>query len=362
MKFSVRFVAVDNKCNLLAQLAAIENMISLPELFHRLDRTLFIAIGHDEEIGGSNGAAHISAYFSQRNLSFEYILDEGNIMVSNFIPGMKGHLALIGTIEKGMMNVELSVKGLGGHASMPPIHAEGNVQQDRRILPILLRALLDLENHPCPSHFGRLSPLRRMLEIVARQRLVSFPMNIIFSNFWFFGPIVQRVLNRLSAGAAASIRTTTAITRIMGGEKLNSLPTKVKAYINHRVHPHDSIEKILKYDQRIINNKRVSIRLLDGSRPPSKDSGFMVSGYQYIEKSVRMVFDLPSAPSLVVGNTDTYWYWNLSDQIYRFLPIAMALKDATMVHGYNERIGVKALEELVKFYETLILVDGLQPS
>ena len=186
--FADLFLAVDNKCNALAQLAAIENILSSSELFHQLDRTVFVAIGHDEEIGGKNGAANISAYFSQRQLSFEYILDEGNIMVSNFIPGMKGHLALIGTIEKGMMNVELSVTGLGGHASMPPIHAEGNIQQDRRILPILLRALLALENHPCPSHFGPTSPLRQMLEIVARQRLVSFPINVVFSNFWFFVP------------------------------------------------------------------------------------------------------------------------------------------------------------------------------
>jgi len=353
-------VAVDNKCNVLAQLAAIENILSSPQLFHRLDRILFVAIGHDEEIGGTHGAAQIATYFSQRQLSFEYILDEGNIMVSQFIPGMKGHLALIGTVEKGMMNVELSVSGLGGHASMPPIHAEGNVQQDRRILPILLRALLALENHPSPGHFGPLTPLRRMLEIVARQRLVSFPMNIIFSNFWFFGPLVKQVLTRLSAGAAASIRTTTAITRIMGGDKLNSLPTKVKAYINHRIHPNDSIEGILKYDQRIINNPKVAIRLLEGSRPPSRDSGFTSSGYQRIETSVRMVFDLPSAPSLVVGNTDSYWYWSLSDQIYRFLPIAMSLKDATMVHGYNERIEVKALWNLVQFYETLILLDGIK--
>jgi len=351
---------VDNKCNVLAQLAAMENILSSPELFKQLDRPIFMAIGHDEEIGGPSGAANISKYFSQRQLSFDYILDEGNIMVSNFIPGMKGHLALIGTIEKGFMNVELSVIGRGGHASMPPIHAEGNVQQDRRIVPILLRSLLALEKHPCPTYFNRSSPLRRMLEIVTRQRLVSFPMNVVFSNFWLFGPIVKVVLSKLSAGAAASIRTTTAITRIVGGEKLNSLPMKVKAYINHRIHPQDSIESILTYDQKIINNQRVAIRLLDGSRPPSKDSGYTSSGYQFIEKSVRLVFDLPSAPSLVVGNTDTYWYWNLSDQIYRFLPIAMALKDATMVHGYNERIGVRALNDLVKFYETLILLDGLK--
>eukprot|EP00979_Chaetoceros_neogracilis_P006640 scaffold1352_cov129-Chaetoceros_neogracile.AAC.2 len=41
----------------------------------------------------------------------------------------------------------------------------------------------------------------------------------------------------------------TAVTKIYGGKKMNALPSEVKAYINHRVHPNDTFENILEYDR-----------------------------------------------------------------------------------------------------------------
>jgi len=91
----------------------------------------------------------------------------------------------------------------------------------------------------------------------------------LFSNFWLLGPLFKHLLLRASSGAAASIRTTTAVTKIYGGKKMNALPSEVKAYINHRVHPNDTFESILEYDRKVINDDRVKLHLMKGSIPAS---------------------------------------------------------------------------------------------
>jgi acetylornithine deacetylase/succinyl-diaminopimelate desuccinylase-like protein len=58
----------------------------------------------------------------------------------------------------------------------------------------------------------------------------------IFRNLWLFK---SEIINRLTEAVevAAQIRTTTALTVISGGIKDNVLPTKAKAWVNHRIHP-----------------------------------------------------------------------------------------------------------------------------
>jgi carboxypeptidase PM20D1 len=41
-----------------------------------LRRTIYIAFGHDEEIGGQHGAVKISALLNSRGVQLEYVLDE----------------------------------------------------------------------------------------------------------------------------------------------------------------------------------------------------------------------------------------------------------------------------------------------
>ena len=66
--------AIDNKQNVVGQLGAIENILT-----NNIDlkRGLYIALGHDEEIGGHEGAAYIAKYLKERNIRFEGIYDEG---------------------------------------------------------------------------------------------------------------------------------------------------------------------------------------------------------------------------------------------------------------------------------------------
>ena len=91
---------------------------------------------------------------------------------------------------------------------------------------------------------------------------------------------------------------------------------------------------------------------------PSPISSIDSNAFKTIQTCVSAVYDVISGPSLMIGNTDTRWYWNLSDNIFRFSPITISVHDLTMFHGVNERIEVDTLAEMVLFYAVLIQMCG----
>ena len=229
--------AIDNKHNVVSQLGAVEELL-LNEI--PMKRTLYIAIGHDEEVRGFNGAAKIAEYLSQNNITFEFILDEGTMMVSNALPGYHKPIGMIANAEKGNIMVEMKVTGPGGHSSQPSI-------KDESLVSIMGKAVTKISENPMPAHFEKGSMFRCTLESNADK--MPFPLNLLYTNFWIFGPLMKYLLLHASNGAAASIRTTSAVVKIFGGLKFNVLPSEVKAYINHRVHPLDTLESVLEYDR-----------------------------------------------------------------------------------------------------------------
>lgn len=104
----------------------------------------------------------------------------------------------------------------------------------------------------------------------------------------------------------------------------------------------------------MINDKRVTVRIMNPSTLPSPASDVSSYSFGIIQETIQEVFGNLSAPALVVGNTDTRWYWDLSTQIYRFSPVALSLEETTMFHGLNERISKKSLVSMVDFYKLLI--------
>jgi len=123
---------------------------------------------------------------------------------------------------------------------MPPINEDGAIS-------IIGKAVSRLEACPQPGHFEAGSNFRSALEYISSR--FHFPMNLIASNFWLFGPVMKRLIVNANAGAAAMVRTTTAVCKIHGGTKLNVLPYDVRAYVNHRVHPLDTFESVLEHDR-----------------------------------------------------------------------------------------------------------------
>ena len=78
-------------------------------------------------------------------------------------------------------------------------------------------------------------------------------------------------------------------------------------------------------------------------------------GFKTIQKTIGETFgDIIVSPTLVVAGTDSKHFKNVSDNIYRFLPIHINPENIKSFHGINERISVNDFENSVRFYVHLI--------
>jgi carboxypeptidase PM20D1 len=79
-------------------------------------------------------------------------------------------------------------------------------------------------------------------------------------------------------------------------------------------------------------------------------------GYQVIQTTALQIFSgAVTAPSLVVGATDSRHYQSVSKNIYRFLPVQVKKSELSRFHGLDERIAVEQYRQVVRFYRQLIL-------
>ncbi|MFH1852324.1 MAG: M20/M25/M40 family metallo-hydrolase, partial [Candidatus Neomarinimicrobiota bacterium] len=306
------------------------------------ERTVLLAFGHDEEIGGSRGAAKIAALLEQRNIRAVLVLDEGGLIVLEGVPGITAPVALVGVAEKGYLSLELTVHSNPGHSSMPPPETAIN---------ILSQAIVALQEQPLPATLD--GPLREMLVTIAPE--TGLPYNLLFSNLWAFGPIIKSQL-AASPKSAALIRTTTAATMFNSGIKDNVLPTTAQAVVNFRLKPGDSIAEVVDYVRRAIDDPRVEISVIPGAdQEASSVSDHRSDQFVVLAKSIRQIYpDALVSPYISVGGTDAKHYDRVSDNIFRFLPLKMNNEQLDSMHGNDEAISADSYLRLIAFYSQII--------
>lgn len=329
---------MDDKANVVGILEAAEYLLA-----HGFTprRTLFFAFGHDEEIGGNNGASQIAALLQRRNVELEFVLDEGGNILDGIIPGPRAPVALIGIAEKGYVSVELSVVMPSGHASTPPVHTA---------IGILSGAIAKLEQSPFAARLSE--PMRQMFAFIGPD--MPWPQRIGLANLWIFWPLLQRQLAQ-SPLTNAAIRTTQAATVFRSGVKENVLPVQATAVVNFRILPGDSVSAVVEHTRRVIADSAVKIAPLDIRVEPSPISDPQSSAFERLHRTIKEVApEVLVAPSLLVAATDSRHYARLSKNIFRFLPITITTEDARRFHGINERIAVKDYERCVRFFVQLM--------
>ena len=68
---------------------------------HVPERAVYLAYGHDEEVGGTHGAAAIARLLEARGVQLAFVLDEGGVVLSDGVPPfVTAPVAIIGTAEK----------------------------------------------------------------------------------------------------------------------------------------------------------------------------------------------------------------------------------------------------------------------
>jgi len=331
---------LDTKDSLLGILESAEKLISegfVPE------STIYFAFGGDEEVMGLQGAGKIVDYFKNQNISFDWVLDEGSIIAENMLSMVEKPLALIGISEKGFANVRLVAHGEAGHASMPPEHTAAG---------LISRAVYRLENNSFPVKLTK--TVKEFLKSLIPH--VSFTLAIVFSNLWFFAPIVKLIFKK-SPKTAAMVRTTQAATILKGSKKDNILPDKAEAIINVRILPGEKKSYVLKRMKSVVKDSQVTVEFMnenDASNPVSESSS-TADGYLKIKSTVNKVYpEGIVSPFLVTVTTDSRHYKDITDNIYRFVPMVLTGEDLKKIHGLNESISIENYTLIINFFTELM--------
>jgi carboxypeptidase PM20D1 len=329
---------IDDKISVISIMESIE-MLLIKGFIPK--RTIYISFGHDEEIGGLNGAKTIANYLEKQNIKAEFILDEGGTITQEMIPGIKKDVALIGIAEKGFLSLELSVKLNGGHSSMP---------DKETAIDVLCGAISTLKNNRFPPVIS--PPIKQFIKNLGPE--MPFMTKLAFANSSIFKSLIIATYEK-SASGNALIRTTTAPTIFTSGVKENIIPQFASATINFRIIPGTNITSVIKYVSQNINDERIKIKVNTFNSEPSKVSSTKSFGYKTIRKTIAQIYPKTLiSPYLVIGATDSRHFENISDDIYRFLPIKLNKKNIKSFHGINESISINDFKNSIHFYTQLI--------
>ena len=329
---------LDDKASVLAQLEAVEYLLGTG---FRPTRTLLLAFGQDEECQGRRGAGAMAAELARRGTRAEYVLDEGGLIKTDGVAGIKKPVALVGITEKGYLTLELTATGAGGHSSMPPAQTS---------IGAVAAAVVKLEQNPFPARLD--GGDNDLLDYLASE--VPLGQRLVFANRWLFAPIIKKILAATPAGNA-TLRTTTAATIFQAGAKENVLPIDATATVNFRLLPGDSVAGVVREVRRIIADEKIAIKIIGQPNAPSPVSDPNAAAFQQLHRTIRSVFPAAIvAPYVVTGATDARQYAVLSPNVYRFLPAQMDQEAIESMHGSNERMPVANYPKMVQFYATLI--------
>jgi len=322
---------LDTKCTLHGVVEAAETLL---ENGFTPQNDLYLCFSGDEETFGESAAAMVR-WFEAQGIS-PSVLDEGGAIVEGVFPGVALPAAAVGTGEKGISNVELSITGKGGHASTPPQHT-----------PVgeLAQAILAVENHPFQAEL--VPPVAALFDTLGRY--AGFGMRLVFANLWCFRPLLFALAKKSGGELNAMVRTTCAFTKMEGGTAWNVIPSKVTAGANMRL-LNQSPEQAAQEIRKKIGNDRVQGTVL----APNAPSPFSVTEgpeWDTLKETIRQTWPgVVVTPYLMVAASDSRHYARISDRVYRFCPMELPAESRQTIHGHNERIAVDALLKIVTFY------------
>ena len=329
--------ALDDKGALCVLLDAVENLLAdgwAPP------RPVLLCLGPDEEVHGSTGRL-IATELHARGITPWLVLDEGGAIVDIPFPGVDGLFAMVGVAEKGVMSVELSTVGEGGHASAP----DGLTAVGR-----LARAVSRLNRNPFDVQLPRtVSAMLAALAGHARPRPARL-YRLAAKVPW----LTARLLLVGGSDGAALVRTSLAPTMLSGGSSANVLPSSATAMLNIRVTVGETTDSVLARLRQVVADPEVTVRMVEGDEPTPESSPDNAQ-FALIRAAVTSGYPgVATVPYLTTAATDGRHWHRFSPAVYRFAPLRMDGGLRAGVHGSDERVAIDSLVRGERFYRALL--------
>ncbi|MEJ2258504.1 MAG: M20/M25/M40 family metallo-hydrolase [Woeseiaceae bacterium] len=199
--------ALDAKSSLIYVMEAIETL-SKQEFVPRCD--VYVLAGHDEEIGGADGAGAIASLLRSRNVRFSWLVDEAGGFSGNLDGSIEPMVANIGVAQRGFANVRITASAEGGHS------ASGI---EETAITRLSRAIVAIRENPMPGGLDGITEA----ELKARATGGLFLQKFMAANMWLARPLAEWTVR--SGGHVNYLRSTMAVTVVEGGS-LTSCPRR----------------------------------------------------------------------------------------------------------------------------------------
>ncbi len=331
---------VDTKGNLFCIMQAAEELIAegfVPPC------DVYISGSCTEEIlGYGGGASDIAEYLAQNGVKLRFLLDEGGMIMTDPLGGLKGTYGMVGVLEKGYGDIKFTAKSGGGHASAPgkntPLVRLGKfmTQIDRKSP---FKAKL---NPTVRAMFRRFAPN------------MTFGMRLIMGNLWLFAPILPKLLPAVSPVAGAMVKTTIAFTTARGSGGLNVLPQEAYVTGNLRFIPHQNRGESIKVISGIAKKYGLETEIMQANEAcpvVSHES----DAFRLVEQIMAEVYPgVGVSPYVMTGGTDARFYTGICDNALRFAPLYIDKQQFESIHGLDENINAAALGLGVTFFRRLI--------
>ena len=310
-----------------------------------LRRDVILALTAGEETGGRAGAGWLVKNHLDL-LDAEIALNEGTD--TKLAPGGdKLEFVGLGLAEKTFQSFRLTVKGPGGHSSMPSAATD--------IVPRLARALLKVNGvrftpHALPSAWAQLE---------SEAKVAAPGVGVVLRKLIDGKALTPAEDEQLLADGPrnALVRTTCVATMLQASNQDNVLPTSAAATVNCRAMPDETIAGVRDRLVAAIGDPSVSVELLDdfGSAPvmASEDSFEKL----YREISGRHFPGVPVLTPLMTGASDSRFLRLKGIRAYGVVDSPYTEEDAysgRAAHGPDERRPIKWLVPTVAFLRELV--------
>ncbi len=328
---------LDDKGPLIVILEAVENLLATG---FTPGRDVYLSFGGNEEVYG-DAARTIAASLRDRGVVPWLVLDEGGAVVNAPLPFVRGEVAMVGVGEKGVLTLQLSAHGEGGHASAPP-----PLTAVRRVA----RALDRLG----PGTFRPRAPraVSAMLRSLAG-RTTGAP-RLLYRALASMNPLTARVFAAMGGEPAALVRTTVAPTMLAGGTAANVLPSQATATVNLRIALGETVETTVRRVRRRIGDPKVEVAVVEGD-DPSPESASDNAQFALIAGAVASAYPgVAAVPYIMMQASDARHFHRFSPAAYRFAPLRMSAAQRASIHGVDERVEIASLQAGERFHRALI--------
>ena len=309
-----------------------------------LSGDIVLCIVCDEENDGIYGAKYIVDNYPDLFKNIKYAIGE----IGGFTMPIGGkRFYPIMVAEKQRCAIRATVKGQGGHGSMPV--KDGAMAKLGELLARLNRSRL-------PVHIT--SSAKMMLQALSSN--LGFPTNIVLKSL--LNPVLtDKVLDLLGDKGRIFdpvLHNTVNATIVRGGEKINVIPGEIRLDFDGRILPGFAPEDIMDELSKLIG-RDIELQILSYDRGPDRiDMGMFEILGSILRAGDREAIPIPF---IVSGVTDARFFSKLGIQTYGFTP--MILKNdidfSRLIHSADERIPVEALSfGAESIYKLIVGYDG----